>query len=505
MTERGKRNLQRWIYFSGGLSVVLCLSVYATRFLIEQPLCCADNVYIAISAKNYANENGYRSSFPGNAYHQADPSSRAFAKLPFDPGVTTGGPSQWLSVPLQRAFPGNLYAFDAAGIITRAIALLILLALWPMKNLRGLALYGFLAWSLISVAHLTHATIFTNIGEMTAALFLTTGVAAFCKGAQEHRRILLLLSVLLFWLAYLTKMNSVVFLGIFLGGAGTWLAVNGERRRLLELAAFGIFLLVSSEFFLLIHLGIDGYLVQKQTTLFLISIVENYSKAGGRIAFPQIQSLYQPLLLGFAFATLLWALARLQPRRDGLLLAWSIISALLYFALNTGLGNRNPRYLVLPISTLLMLGIYALTSWHHLRFETISFQRAFGNYVLSLIVVFALLLSGESPLWMVKNAMRQPIPSSNRGDHARAYATYLDSIKDTPVAVYSWQNAVDAEWLSTRTPGWIQDYQQIDREQPFYILFDKRWNNSKPLSAFVAEECAESFSRGPYSVWRCQN
>jgi len=493
----------RWVYYTGGLAIILCFSAYSTRFLIRQPLCCADNLYLAIAAKNFANGNGYVSSFPGNVYHRYDSRDPATQNLAFDPGVSTGGPSQWLSVAVQRVFPGNLFVFDMAGIATRALALVILLAFWPMRNVLGLTLYALLVWSLVVVGHFSQGTVFTSLGDMTAAIFLVLGVAVYRRGAEENLRGFLLFAVLIFWLAYLTKLTSALYAGIFLGGAGALLAARGEWKRLFGLAAFGFLLLALSEIVLLLGLGPEAYSVQRKATFILIEMVGRRSEASGGFAMPQIDDLYHPLALGVAFLLLLWLLARLRPRGQALLLGWSIVSALAYLVSNAGLGNANPRYFVLPVATLFMMGIHALASWLQVQFETVSFHRAFGSYLVSLALLIGLFLSGGTPLWMVHNTIQKPIPSTNRSADVHAYAAYLGSIEDTPIVSRSWQNAVDAEWLSSKAPGRIQGYWEIDRTQPFYILFDKRWNAKQPLSFFVREDCRETFSQGFYSVWLC--
>lgn len=81
------------------------------------------------------------------------------------------------------------------------------------------------------------------------------------------------------------------------------------------------------------------------------------------------------------------------------------------------------------------------------------------------------------------------------------YASFINNIDDANIYSWSWQNAVDAEYLS-QVPGRIK---YTDGWTPVrgYTLVDLRWTKEGEIPAAYSEACSVAFERGAYRVYKC--
>ena len=491
----------------GGLAIVV-FSTFAVLTLRIHPLCCADNTYIAIAAKNLAAGSGYVSSFPDNGYARMGIEDPQLLRLPFDPNVSTGGPSQALSVLFQRLFPESLVAQDLGGIVTRAMTLVLLLLLWPAKSAVGALLFAALLWALVVIAHDGHGTLFTGIGDLSAALILAVGVGCFYQGLESKRSPLLCASIVALFAASLTKLAASVYAALFLAGAFAILARDTRWHTLRRLALLAAGLFAAMELAMLLMLGGQGYWLNKQALLHSISEIRTVGGTSRSLSIPAGHGIFHSSAALLASLGLVCSLLARGLRPSLLLLSWSLVAAWLFLAHNAELATSNLRYLVLPSATLFALSFYALALWSRRQPDELAALAPRLRAGTAILLALGLSLSGArsrdgfSGLWMLRSVGNWHHIEA-REKEIRDYARYLDSLDDGPVTAWSWQNAADAEFLSKQPAGArVMRFDPL-RTETFYALVDRRWTPAVNAAAMLGE-CREHHEEGPYAIYRCR-
>lgn len=188
----------------------LLLVIYSTIMLSlvwSRGVCCGDDAYHGIIAKNLANGLGYASTI--------QPFIHQYNLILFDPLVGTG-PTIILPASIVIAFVGNTYW--APGLANVALWSILLFSigylLYKENRKSGFLLFTFsflfLGYSLMTF-HLEHW--YALLGEVPVALLIILGTKVFYNRDTKQNY---LLTGLLFSLAFEAKILSLVAFAIFL-------------------------------------------------------------------------------------------------------------------------------------------------------------------------------------------------------------------------------------------------------------------------------------------------
>lgn len=461
------------------------------------PLCCADNVYNSIAAKNLAAGYAYSSTFPGNVYSLVGYDSREIAYMPFDPGVSTGGPTQALSVALFWLFPDSLFAADIAGIMTRTLGLILIAWVFPMRGVLGSWIFGCMVVALVAVANYTPAVYMTAIGDLTSAIFLVAGTTLLITGRDQNWRVATGVAILYF--AFLTKLNSVVFIApvvLMMLAYSVW-----QRcfRSVIAILATGTLLVLCTEFCLLAVLGVDGYVINKQALILFVQGVAGGSGRAGLAKFIASGAIHLPLLAA-AVGTALTVCFVGRFSHTSRLLGLALLIATAFLAYNLRPAAANIRYVILPASTI--VGLTAILASQLVREASNRKRLAFifagaGGGILLLTG-----MTGQDPLWAVNHASAALTSSGYKVAEVQAYRAQISRLRDAPIVSHSWTNAVEAEYLSD-TPGLVQSLNSIG-EAGYYLLVDSRWTPAEQLRE-ARQSCVESFGDTYRQILDCRN
>lgn len=237
--------------------VVFCFYYLLVNLAISRPLCCADDSYISVAAKNLAYGKGYGTSLPG---------SYKDGVKNFDPGVTTG-PLLVVPAAIMIKIFGNLPWITAltSVLINFVFILIIYILFYKSKGLVKanifISIFIFFSFSLAypNNIYLWHSL----LGEIPAFLLTLIGILllAFQKNNKTFRN----LSALIFGLAVLTKLIfTLIIVPFILYSLYIILLEKSKLKRkitqAISLVLIFILPLLFFEIVKLLDLGIDMYL-----------------------------------------------------------------------------------------------------------------------------------------------------------------------------------------------------------------------------------------------------
>jgi uncharacterized membrane protein len=185
-------------------------------YVFSNGLCCADDTYMAIAAKNLALGDGYAASIsPGGQGLRL-----------FDPFLSTGPTIVLPAAAIIRVFGATPWAPGVATALVTT-ALLALIALTLGRRVGWLRTVCYLAVMLTLMYTITAGSRFVHwyslLGEVPAAMFTILGVALFVWRPGKRR--LVTWSFLAFGLAFMTK--NLALLGVI--PVAIWLLVSLVR------------------------------------------------------------------------------------------------------------------------------------------------------------------------------------------------------------------------------------------------------------------------------------
>lgn len=169
-------------------------------------ICCADDAYLSIIAKNLANGLGYTSTI--------QPFVSRYTLQSYDPLVGTG-PTIILPASLSIKFFGNTYWAPGLANVTLWSVLLVLIGMFLRKYNHGMqfSLFTFsflyLGFALMTY-HFEHW--YALLGEVPAALLVVLGMLCFL---DDDTRLNQVLTGVLFSLAFESKLLALIAIGVF--------------------------------------------------------------------------------------------------------------------------------------------------------------------------------------------------------------------------------------------------------------------------------------------------
>ena len=501
---RERRHTGTLPYYTTAVFAIATFAVWCVSWLFwSGPLCCADNVYIAIPPSNFMQGDGYTSSFPRNIYMMAGVNPEDSYSLAFDPGVSTGGPSQIISALLQWAFPDSLYAPDFAGIITRSIILIGIMAWWPNKSLLGATVFAGFLLALTIVAHQSIAVMTTAIGDYTAPLFYIWSALGFYLAIKHNDMRYGIAACILIYLGIITKLNSIAFVLPFCAAVVGYLVFHRKWHWIGAFAVTGLGAVAIQEIVILMSLGSDGYSLNKAA---LIKFVDRTST---RATFEEgwlnaVDKFYINVpFLTTCFLSLMFVTFSAKTRHVSFFILFSFCAtAGLYAVYGISYSAINPRYIIMP-SVLVIGGIFLLTSTLVSDLQSFALRPRLRNGLLAAltITVTGLLFSGKNDLWMFKQQDWLPARSYQKEENIRAFQAYLNGLGSAPIYSFSWQSAVVPERLTPEFArvSFTNGRAAIDG----YLLSDTRWIPDHLLPEFVATNCTIDFDLTPFRVYAC--
>jgi hypothetical protein len=255
-SRTGRQKGLRALGFGIGGTVIAGFLYLVYGYVFSNGLCCADDAYIAVAAKNLALGDGYAASAsPGG------PGLRLF-----DPFLSTGPTLVLPAAAIIRVFGATPWA---PGLTTAlaTTSLLALIALTLGRWVGWLRTVWYVAVMLALMYTLTAGPRFVHwyslLGEVPAVMFTTLGVALFVWRPGKRR--LVAWSFLAFGLAFMTK--NLALLGVI--PVAIWLLVSllrsggRDARKWTDLAVGAVCFslpFLAFEAWKVTSLGITGYL-----------------------------------------------------------------------------------------------------------------------------------------------------------------------------------------------------------------------------------------------------
>jgi len=238
-----------------GILILFFIIVYSQVF--SSQLGSADDALIAVAARNLAEGNGYALSVPYEGRTVPDK---------FSPGITIG-PSLVIPASIIIRFAGN--AFWAPGFTTASFCLILLLTIiYFIKKRFNLTLALLFSITLIIFLYNTTAGNhffhwYLILGEMPAT-FLNI-LALIIIAYSPYRRKYVVISCLLFGLAFMTKMLSLLgFLPLLVWFLISLIREKNNRRQLMFNYLLGMVAFLTPfilfELWKFISLGFTGYI-----------------------------------------------------------------------------------------------------------------------------------------------------------------------------------------------------------------------------------------------------
>ncbi len=495
--------IETGLYFAITMSAIAVFGVAAYFELLRiGPLCCADNVYLSVAAQNLARGYGYVTSLPHNTFVMQGHADPSIIFMPFDPGISTGGPSQLLSTVLFWLAPDSLFAGDIAGILTRCAVLVGLAFLLPLKNVAGALLFAASLVAYLAVAHFTPAVFFTNIGDLTAGLLLVVGTYLVISGAVVGRTGAALAGVVVLYLALLTKTNSIMYMLLLIAPVAAYLVHVRSFGLLQKMAGAALGLVALTEFAVFLMLGPSRYMINKETQLNFIATI---SQAGdtwdgfGRLIEVSVLS---PLIVGMFLAVVIGT-TFVRPTAKRTLLALALVCALSSLFFNLQPASANIRYVVLPLVAIFGLCTIIVAEFLADQSKTQSRAVVAIGGTITAVACLGVAISGSTPLWLLQPAILKYAPATQAIEDARDYARAIPELDELRRVSWAWQNAADAEYLTAR-PGFVR-YYNAAAPGNYYLFIDKRWTPEPAVPAFVSDHCEAVYDRGPRQVFQCHN
>ena len=470
-------------------------------FVVNWGVCCADDAFMAVVAKNLAWGFGYSTSL---SFGGPD-----FALVPFDAHITTG-PTLVLPTSAAIRILGN--RFWVPGAVQVTLCTMLLVAAWralgPMAT-RGRAgtaagVFILIAYA-VSPYHFEHW--YAMLGEVPAALAILLGLTVWAVHPASSRRSFI--AAMLCSLAVLAKLLALIYAATFLMSAvAVGLPTNRDPKRfwnLLGPVILGFLLpIVAFEVWKAVSLGPEGYLSQVRS-LGRLMFTYGTSRAAfspGEITTRLITfstrfgvSLPGLLILAAFGGSLAWRTGNAAFRRLYLVLLASVaVHACYWLLLSLGL----PRYFFIGLILL-----SALVAIPYLALERPALIMLYsGALALGLLGTVGRLQGPISNLGGTWSA-----PSTFRSNQATV-VRFLDARLDRrPFVGQWWAPVADLEYLSKGVLD-FKGYSALtpaDLSRGVLVVTNSRFDNAgdKHFSSFVASCGPPVVTAAPYSIHEC--
>jgi hypothetical protein len=480
------------------LALFVALNV---ALVVNRGVCCADDAFFAVVAKNLAWGFGYSSSFGSGGPD--------FSLERFDPTITTGPP---LILPVSAAIRIVGNRFWAPGAVQVTLWTVLLVAAWhalgPVATRGRVAIAGgvfLLVAYAVSPYHFEHW--YAMLGEVPAALAILLGVAIWAVHPGSGRRSFI--AAMLCSLAFLTKALAVVYAATFLTAAFA-VGLAGKREpkhlwRLLTPLLLGFLLpILAFEVWKAATLGLEGYLAHLRA---FVQLVFGYGTSRAASSPAEITtrlitfytrfgvSLPGLLIVTIFGGSLAWRTGSPAFKRLYLVLLGGVaLHACYWLALSLGM----PRYIfigVILLSALVAIPYLALEG----AAPTLLYS---GVLVLGLLGTVGRLqvpIRDLGGAWFAPSALR-----SNQESVVRFLSVRADR---RPFVGQSWASVADFEYLSKGVRD-FKGYAALapeDLARGVLVVINSRFHDAGDgqFSAFVARCGRPVLDAAPYAVHEC--
>jgi hypothetical protein len=501
----GRRTKRALVFaISGAFIVGFLYIVYG--YVFSNSLCCADDAYIAIAAKNLASGYGYASSVP----YQGGQGPRLF-----DPGLSTGPTLVLPAAALIKVFGATPWAPGLATALVTTI-LLIILTRVAGRRVGAVRAVAYVALMLALQYTLTAGSRFASwyslLGEVPAALLTVLGVAVFVWGRGGRRRVAW--AFLALGLAFTAK--TLALLGAI--PVGIWLVVllvrsgGRSRREWIDLAVgAGSFSapFVAFEVWKAVSLGWDGYLLNiKDFGTFLSATSGGTGATDSASVWHRIvvnsavlrdSYGFGPLLLIVVVAALCLLIQSSAERRTKTF-CWLLVAGglthILYFVT---WSKGNPRYALIG---LLMLAAAAACA-------VLVNMPGRAAVAAAAIVALACLPAHSLLLGPVTFAAKGAFRPNQRVQNLEAAATFLTGVHhDKPLVGAWWATVVDLEYMLPTESNFVrvEDIDPKEMHRGRLLARNELWAVLAPSPLFTTWEqtCNKVlFDAKPYLVTAC--
>ncbi len=352
---------RKFILIGSQILLLVIFSVINIGLVVSKGICCGDDAYHAMVAKNLADGHGYASSLPLLSSHST--------WLPFDPYLGTG-PSIILPAALLIKLAGNTYW--APGITNIILWTALLLCIGILLN----KLFRYNAWlSIAAIAFIGLAVLFTAyhfeewyalLGEIPVALLVVLGVLFYFLPISRTN---LLIVGLLFSLAFEAKVVAFLPFGtlilliaiqqffihrddiksllIMIGQRYLWIGIGFatpvalfELYRLISLQPGGYINYWKKS---LGYIGSEGVVVSQGIWA---QLTERIGTASGRFG------IYLPIIFAILIGTLL---VIRKDQRLSSIYAWLLSIATIYTIYWLGFSVGWARYYIIPLILIIFI------------------------------------------------------------------------------------------------------------------------------------------------------
>jgi hypothetical protein len=506
--------------FSLLLSAALFLLFSSVCRLAATTLCCADDAYIAVAAKNLAAGHGYSSSYPVLP-------TRAFEVREFDPMISTG-PTLVLPAAAAIAIFGNQYWVPGLVVLLGSTILLVLFCLVVLRVLptkaRGFsATFLFLLMiEIVTIRHQPHW--FALLGELPAAFLACLSLILVGRAGPAEKKGKVFLMGLILGLAFLTKMLAALILPVALAalasGARTttkgglrWAALRESAAPAAVFLAAFLILPVGFETWKIASLGAHGYVDNLRATSAFMSetgalrhdtakplgeAIERVAARSASWAQAMGGTAAWTAALGALLVILLGSSLRREcAERASLLLGAGASINFLWWL--SAAGAARGRYLL--IGQVLWCAAVAI--------NICSRQRVARSVAVALLAFWSLAPHArELSLLVPSRPFFQP---DARTRAMLETAAFLEARESNSVLVADWwATAADLEYLSS---GWksfvFHDHLRDVAAAQILFVGNEHWLNlgkvQERWSGVLRRHRAERvFERGPYRVFRAR-
>lgn len=488
---------------------LLFLAIFVTLALsltFSKGICCGDDAYFAVVAKNLANGLGYSSSFFG---------STSYTLQPFDTGISAG-PTIILPASVVIKLFGNTYwAPGLTNVILWSLTL-VAVGVYIKKYLNGprykFALFTFsflfLCISLMSY-HYEHW--YALLGEIPAALFLLLGVLIFLDSDARHNQVV---AGLLFSFAVQAKLLALVgvlvfmFVQLFVWPRGPRETLTIFTKKIIaRLFYTGIgFLLpiVSFELWKLVVLGIDGYIENWRTNInWIISQgSETTSPATLSLLFEErLETLWGRFgisLLGTCVLLIFdWLLLRKDKKLCELFCVFCSIIAVYSFWWFF-ISNGWARYLIICLIILILVLLLPLLA-----------ERPKSQYILYLLMIIFFSSANWTKLSYSFTELRGEKLFSPTDQTAALLkeAQYLSNLRtstDNRIVTIVWSTAADLEYIMPDSMNFTSIWdEELSKQDDFVLALNTNFIDTNTVEELLSE-CKILSDTEDYLIVNCE-
>jgi hypothetical protein len=493
-----------WVRRIASTLAVVSLAAFVAlnlAFVVSRGVCCGDDAFSAVVAKNLASGSGYATSLGFDRPY--------FVLEPFDAHITTGPPLV-LPVSAMIRLLGN--RFWVPGTVQVALWTLLLVATWrallPVASGARRATVG-IAFLWVSYAvspdHLEHW--YAMLGEVPAALAILLGLAIWAVDPGSRRRSFI--AAVLWSLAVLTKVLAVIYAAPCLLAAVVVGSLDGRHAK----RRCGVFVPLAVGFLLPIlafeawkgaSLGLEGYLAQLRS---LESLILTYGMK--RTGFVPAEITVRLIAFYTGFGVSLPGLLVLTA--FGGSLAWRTAGAVfrrLYLVLLAGVVVHTGYWLLFSIGLprYFLIGVVLLSAL--LTIPCLALRR--GAPALLYSGALALSLVGavgrvQYPISILQGEWSASPPTrSNR----ESVVSFLDARLDRrPFIGQWWASVADLEYLSKGVLD-FKGYAALrakELSRGVLVVTNGRFDDTgdKAFSSLVAGCGRPVLAAAPYAVHEC--